>query len=248
MDYTICITTFSRRLEFVQKLVSQIRTYSDCDILIAINGDYKVEFDENYRCKMLGLCLRYKRVFPIFFPEQRGLSKLWNTLVIHSKTDWCIVLNDDVEIIGKEFFEEILIHCDKDVPAIYTINLSWSHFLVHKTLLHDMMYFDERFLGFGSEDSDFAWRYFEKYKKWIENKQLHGIENVTSNIRDENVLSSGGKYSAFNHNLLCGENHSKYVPDQSGVAVLFSHPVRKVLEDSIQYPYEEFFLKNKNLL
>jgi glycosyltransferase involved in cell wall biosynthesis len=244
MNYSVCITTFSRRFEFVEKLVSQIRSFTDCDILLAINGDYKLEFDEKYRKKILKLCSKYKKIFPIFFPEQRGLSKLWNTLIIHSKTDWNLVLNDDVEIICDEVFvNKIPVICN--APAIYTINNSMSHFLIHKELLHDMKYFDERFLAFGSEDGDFAWRHFEMYGTWIPNLQVHGFINIISNIRDEKISSSGGKYSAFNQSFLVGGEHSKYKPNENGVSIWFSFPVEKIIDDVVQYPHEKFFQENK---
>ena len=39
-DYTIGITTFSRRLNDLTALVKQVRQYSKQDIILAINCDY----------------------------------------------------------------------------------------------------------------------------------------------------------------------------------------------------------------
>ena len=125
MNYSVCITTFSLRFHFVETLISQIREYTNSDILLAINGNYLLDFDEEYRQKILSLCQKYERIFPIFFPEQRGLSKLWNTLVVHSKTDWNLILNDDVEITLGEVFEPVLSNLGDD-PKIFRINGSYT--------------------------------------------------------------------------------------------------------------------------
>jgi hypothetical protein len=93
-QFSIGITTFSKRFSYVETLVSQLRTYTGADILISVNGDYNKNFNNEYRKKILSLCSNYDNIYPIFFPEQRGLSKLWNTLIVHSKTDWCLLLND----------------------------------------------------------------------------------------------------------------------------------------------------------
>jgi predicted glycosyltransferase involved in capsule biosynthesis len=246
MNYSVCITTFSLRFHFIEKLVGQIRSFTDCDILIAINGDYKSEFDEKYRKKILKLCSEYKKVFPIFFTEQRGLSKLWNTLIIHSKNDWCLVLNDDVEITGDYVFETTIpTFCS--TPTIFRINGSMSHFLIHKNFLHDLGYFDERFLGFGSEDSDFAWRHIEKYNLQLCDINVHGFINIVSDIKDEKIINSlGSKYTAFNQSFLCCYEHSKYKPDENGFAGWFPFPVIKKIDDIQQYPYESFFMEHKN--
>ena len=114
-NFTVAITTFSKRFNYLESLVRQIREYTNNDILISINGDYEEKFNDDYRKNVLSLCLNYENVFPIFFPEQRSLSKLWNTLIIHSKTDWCLVLNEDIEIINSDVFEfgNNLLHHDQ---------------------------------------------------------------------------------------------------------------------------------------
>jgi hypothetical protein len=248
MNYSVCITTFSLRFHFVETLISQIRGYTNSDILLAINGNYMSDFDEEYRKKILLLCQKYEGIFPIFFPEQRGLSKLWNTLVVHSKTDWNLILNDDVEITLGEVFESVLSNLGND-PQIFRINGSLSHFIIHKKLLHDLGYFDERFLGFGSEDSDFCWRHVKKYNTHIPEINVHGFVNFVSNIKDEKITTSmGSKYTMFNQNFLHGIQTSKYFSVSEGIAGWFSFPVDKKLEDITQYPYESFFWENKKFL
>lgn len=246
-EFSIGITTFSKRFSYLETLVRQLRTYTDAEIIISINGDYKKKFDEKYRKKILKLCLEYENVFPIFFPEQRGLSKLWNTLIIHSKTDWCFILNDDVEVLTSDivsFAEKSLLN----KPDFYRINESYSHFLIHKKTIDELCYFDERLLAFGEEDGDIMFRYIEKYNKWIPNLYIHGLNNLIENTADENIRRKNGKYSAFNTEFCFTMDNCKYVPDEKGISGHFSYKARKNLPDLNLYPYEKFFMENKHKL
>ena len=66
-QFSIGITTFSKRFSYVETLVSQLRTYTDADILISVNGDYNKNFNNEYRKKILSLCSNYDNIYPIFF-------------------------------------------------------------------------------------------------------------------------------------------------------------------------------------
>jgi hypothetical protein len=247
-EYSICITTFSNRLSILENLVSKLRKLTDIQILIVINANYKKKFDEEYRVKVLELCQSYPKIFPIFFTEQRGCSKLWNTLIIHSNTLWNLILNDDIEINDITNFENIFNNI-KSNPDLYTINNSFSHFLVHKKTIDELMYFDERFIGFGHEDGDIAWRYVEKYNKWIPNLSVNNFVDFRSNVTDEEIIkSNGSKYTQFNQDFLIGNEWSKYEQSDDGVHVNFGVPVVKIKGDLNQYPYEHFFQENKNKL
>jgi len=244
--YTICITTFSKRFSYIESLINQIRKFSDNDILISINGDYKKDFDNLYREKILNLCLKYENIYPIFFPEQRGLSKLWNTLIIHSKHDWCLMLNDDIEIESDDIF--IKGNNLSDSPDLIRINGSFSHFFVHKVCIDELGYFDERLLGFGEEDGDIFFRYIEKYNKWIQDFWVSGVKNLVIDLRDDNIKNGIGKYSAFNRDFCFVIDNCKYKPNDNGIIGCFGFPMEKKLEDLKIYPYEGFFKENKNNL
>ena len=210
MNYSVCITTFSKRFNFLEKLVSQVRSFSNCDILISINGDYKQEFNNEYRKQILNLCLKYDNIYPMFFPEQRGLAKMWNELVIHSKTDWCLMLNDDVELTLDDIFTTTIPSLG-DKPDLRRINGSFSHFLIHKVCLDELGYFDERLLGFGEEDGDIFYRYIERYNSWIQELYVHGFINIVSDIRDENITAGVGKYTKFNRDFSFLNEKSRFL-------------------------------------
>ena len=242
--FSIGITTFSKRFSYVETLVSQLRAYTDADILISVNGDYNKNFNNEYRKKILSLCTNYDNIYPIFFPEQRGLTKLWNTLVVHSKTDWCLLLNDDVEVLSPDltlFGQDNL----NETPDLLRINGSFSHFFIHKKLIDDLGYFDERLLGFGDEDGDIMYRYIEKYNKWIKDTYIHGINNLVIDIRDEEIKRVNNKYSAFNSDFCFFMENSKYVDDPNGIVCSFVPTKKKNLSDINLYPYEKFFRENK---
>src|ERR1035437_8457771 len=159
---SIDITTFKKRYHMLSNMVDYIRKCdSKIPINITINGEIEEEFDEVFRKNILGLCLKYENIYPIFFQEFRALSKAWNTLVIFSKTEYNLILNDDlvfnqsynlVDIIKKAISENKSIEC-------FNINNSWSHYVITKSFLDKMNYFDERLLLHGEEDGDFVWRY-----------------------------------------------------------------------------------------
>jgi len=247
INYSVCITTFSKRFNYVEKLVTQVRALTTCDILIAVNGDYNQEFNNDFRKQILDLCLKFDNVFPIFFPEQRGLSKLWNTLVIHSKQDWCLLLNDDVELDNDEVFISTIPSLG-DKPDLRRINGSFSHFLIHKDCLDKLGYFDERLLGFGEEDGDIFYRYIETYNGWIQELWVHGFTNLVVDVRDENIKPGIGKYSLFNRNFCFSDEPCKYISVSEGITGLFGQHMKKNIEDLEQYPYEKFFKENKGKL
>lgn len=246
-NYSVGITTFSKRFDHVCKLIDQIRQLDDCDIILTVNGNYNADFDEEYRTKILSLCCKYTKIYPIFFPEQRGLSKLWNSIIVHSKTDWILMLNDDVELLANEIFQ-ILSTLPKDKPDIKRINGTFSHFILHKDCIDDLGYFDERLLGFGEEDGDMIYRYIAKYDRWLEDIWVHGFTNLCVSSRDENIKPADSKYSAFNRNFCFRDDNCKYKPDDNGISGTFGYKMKKNIIDEPQYPYEKFFKQHKHEL
>lgn len=249
-NFTIGITTFSNRLPDIIKLVGQIRMYSAADIIITVNGNYKEEFNEEYRVSILELCIKHKNVYPIFFPVQRGLAKMWNTAIIHSKTDWVLLLNDDIEITSNEFFTTLDSNINNQQPDICRINGTFSHFLIHKETIDIIGWFDERLLGFGEEDGDIIFRYIELYNKNVTEWSINGIVSHNSWVRDENIRPGVSKYSAFNREYIFLGNNPKYLKSNNNVGIegMFGAIYYKNVQDFVQYPYEKFYNNNKNNL
>ena len=248
-NFDIGITTFSLRYNFVEKLINKIKELNILNnVFLCINGEKDSNFNEEYRKKILMLCASQPNVFPIFFVEMRGLSKMWNTLLIHSTKDDILILNDDIELINGNIFEVVSNHIEsKEYYGISKINDTFSFFVVNKGLMDELGYFDERLLGFGEEDGDITYRMIEKKNKDVYRLYVQGVYNIVSNIRHEHVKPGIGKYSFFNRNFIF---NSKYNCNnsKSNVSGMFGMPCDKILPDNNLYPYENFFKENKNNL
>lgn len=231
----------------LKTLLNQIRTINTDDkIIVTINGEHNGEFDENYRRAMCEMCMSLKNVFPIFFIETRGLSKMWNTIVNTSNDDNVLILNDDLEINNEFLFTEIKSHINSSNFKGFTrINGSFSHFIVNKKFLNMLGYFDERLLGFGEEDGDIVYRIINSGHQ-LQDINLNGIKNIVSDIRHDHITSGIGKYSKFNRDYIYGD---KYQNNGSGVIKgMFDTPMVQILTDINAYPLEKFFMDNKHKL
>lgn len=248
-NFDIGITTFSLRLDFAKNLVSKIRELGiENNILLCVNGEKDGEFKEDYRKSILEICLAHKNVFPIFFVEMRGLSKMWNTLIIHSVKNDILVLNDDIQLESTNMFEVVSNHVESsEYYGLSKINSTFSYFVANKTLMHELGYFDERLLGFGEEDGDITYRLISKKNKEVYVLYVQGVHNIVSDVRHTHVKPGVGKYSFFNRDFTfnkkykCGNSTSK-------IAGMFGIDCDPLLPDIPQYPYESFFLENKNNL
>ena len=245
-EFTIGITTFSKRYDYVEKLIPQIRRFNNNKIILIINGEKDGLFDEGYRVKILDLCVQFKNVFPIFFIETRGLTKLWNTAIVISDSENILMLNDDIEIQTNEIFETTTNHIvSNNYTGLTKINGSFSHYIINKQLMDTVGYFDERLLGFGEEDGDITYRLLKENIN-INNISCGGIINIVSNIRHEHIIPGIGKYSSFNREFIYNE---KYAPNmRSQYKGMFDTPMEQLLADINQYPYEKFFKENKEKL
>ena len=245
-NYIIGITTFSKRFDYLDKLLSQIRLFSDNKIVIAINGESDGNFDEDYRVSVLNLCAKYVNIYPTFYLEIRGLSKLWNTILINSCETNVLMLNDDIEIHSGEIFKitSSLINSTA-FSGLTKMNNSFSHFVVSKKLMCGIGYFDERLLGFGEEDGDITYRLL-KSGIVIGGAHVGGVVNIVSNVRHDEVKSGIGKYSLFNRDFIYKE---KYLVDMSSkYKGMFDTPMGQKLPDINSYPCEKFFMENKDRL
>jgi hypothetical protein len=250
MKLTIGITTFSKRFDMLSKLIGQIRTYITDPIVVVVNGEQQipggcsVNFDDNYRKKVLELCSSYNDVYPVFFIEMRGLSKLWNTIINTSITNDILLLNDDIEVEVEAHPEEHLYRyiASDDFSGITRINGSFSHFLAKKDIINQIGYFDERLLGFGEEDGDIYYRLL-KNNMQLSDIQVPGFFNIVSDIRHDHVKRGIGKYSKFNRDYIYEQ---KYETDpESPYRGMFDDHKKQIIEDINCYPLEEFYMNRK---
>lgn len=245
---TVGITTFKERYEkFFIPLINCIREIdNEIEIIVAINGNNKETFDQEFRKKILYFLSEKNNVYPVFFPEFRGLSKLWNTILVHSTNDIVFMCNDDIYIQNNEIFKII-----KDIVINYKfssfkINTSWSHIVLDRNEVDMLGWFDERFLGIGDEDDDFEWRYEKNFGNRIKNVKIPGIINYQDReyIPSVSQETCDGKYSLFNRSFML---HHKYEINPAGQKKgICEQPLIEKLPNLKQYPYEYFFKVNKN--
>ncbi|OGU60049.1 MAG: hypothetical protein A2X64_07590 [Ignavibacteria bacterium GWF2_33_9] len=252
---SIGITTFKRRLDLVKNLITQIRSFDEnIDILITINADNEEAFDEKYRKSLLEFLTTVKNTYPIFFPSFTGLSKMWNTLIVHSPTDHILVLNDDIRFENSQIIPSIksaITAIKQDIdPAkeLLILNNSWSHFVISKQIAHKLKYFDERLIAFGEEDGDMYWRFINTFKAFPSQISIDGISNISegrdicaSNI--ETTMLCGTQRPIFNTKFIYDY---KYKKSFLGIKGMFNYTSKCISKTVQQYPYEKFKRDNKH--
>ena len=245
-NISICIVTFKQRFEIFKSLVRSLKEHNpDTDIIVAVNCNLNEQIDLNYRNEMLKFCLEITKCYPIFCPEFKSLSKLWNTLVIFSNNNYNFILNDDVRYDHPNLIENIEEYINESNNELFTLNNSWSHFIITKQILHKLNYFDERFIGVGEEDGDMVHRYIKKYNKSIDTFYISDFGNTARyDLRDEKIECNIDNKPKFNREFL----KLKYKEDSDGICGMNPTPLKQVIDDLNQYPYEEFFIKNKEEL
>ena len=248
--YSVVITTFDKRFEaFLVPLVAQIRAQRpNLEIVVMINGPGKGVFDESYRANILSYLAKYPEVFPTMFPSFQSLAKLWNRGALTASHDRALILNDDLELRSENgvcFFDHL-----EDALAsqqgTFKINGSFSHFILDKRELIEVGFFDERLLGLGEEDGDFFWRFYKKYKKEIPGVDVGLIDNVQSDLADEGYTKGIRTASKFNRDFIQEKKYKTTL--LGGYRGMFDKKVNQILEDDKQYPYELFYLENKQKL
>lgn len=252
IDISIGITTFANRFEtYFKPLLKKIRDYdADTEIIVAINGEHNVEFDEHYRSRILQFLAEQKNVYPVMFPRFRGLSKLWNTIIIHATHDAILMLNDDIMITNGNFIEIVKKNLSRNGGKSFVINESWSHYVVNRKEIDKLGYFDERLLGIGEEDGDLTWRYIHEFGHPIPSYSMKCFENFAEETvrtyQPTNIkCHSGTKYSKFNREFIKGR---KYREDPAGHKGMFEMPVSMADPEPVQYPTERFYRENKDKL
>lgn len=206
-NYSIGIVTFEHRFEkFFKPLIRQIKAFRpDIEIMVAVNGEYKAPFNDNYRQQALTFMATYKNVFPNVHTEFRSLAKLWNNLLINASNHQVLLLNDDVTITSEQFFDalEYLIESGEN---FFKINGSWSHTLLDRRLVSQLNWFDERFLGVGEEDGDMEWQIGAATNGGLI-KSLQ-VPDIINHVDAENVLKNvkkvNTKYTQFNLDFVHG--------------------------------------------
>lgn len=244
-NISIGIVTFRQRTEMVKELIKNIRQYvgDSVDIILAVNANNEEDMDDEYRMDMLNLAIQYKSVYPIICSEFKSLCKLWNTIAIFSKTEYVFYICDDVAYERDDILDNIIKHINNTKSQFFTINNQFSHFVLTKSILHTLGYFDERLIGFGEEDGDIVHRHIEIYGYSIPTINIAGIYNKAAyHLTSNNIETHIDNKPKFNREFM----YLKYKHDSNGIYGMSPIPVKKVIDDYQQYPYEKFVKDNKH--
>ena len=250
MKYSIVITTFDKRFESdLIPLISSIKALRPLvEVILTVNGPCRSHFDQSYRAHLLQFLSNYDELYPTVFPEFQSLAKMWNRGVLTASNERILILNDDLKIptSGEKSFFDYFETALESAPETFTINGSFSHFVVSKKEVMAVGFFDERLLGLGEEDGDFYWRYCEKFNREIPDIELELIDNIHSDVTDGGYAKGIRTASKFNRDFIKTKKYKDIF--FGGYKGMFDKRVKKMLADEVQYPYEEFYLKNKDLL
>lgn len=250
-DISIGITTFEDRFDrYFVPLLKRIREWADNEVVVAINGEHERAFGEDYRRRVLGFVSELRNVYPVVFPRFRGLSKLWNSIIVHATHDHILMLNDDLMIENRRFLNDVCAVLRRNAGRSFLINRSWSHFVISRAEIDELGYFDERLLGIGEEDGDMTWRYISRYGTEIPSFRIKGFlnyaEDTVRTYQPINIRThSGTKYSLFNRRFMFEE---KYEPNPDGIRGMFDEPVAMRDPGKEQYPNERFYRSRKKEL
>jgi hypothetical protein len=201
---SIGIVTYLGRFEsYFKPLIKKLHfLFPDYDVCVWINGHYDTVKQIKYLRDVIAFLRKYPNIRYVTNLEHHPLANGYNWVILMSKCPMVIILNDDVSVDWE--FRHHLERLD-GVPGIFTLNRSWSHFVISKEVVRAVGWFDERFLGIGDEDSDYICRLAMKGIP-LGNIAVHGLHNYIAPPDDASWAHlSGvihGKYSQINREFL----------------------------------------------
>jgi len=208
-EITIGVVTFLDRYNncFVPLLSKLAVLFSDSQVIVIANGHVKHDAQKDYLNQISRFCEQFHNVSLIPFLEPHGLSFLWNLIIKNSQNDLILILNDDIKI--KKKFKHFLHTSGILSQEIATINRSWSHFLISKSIISLVGWFDECLKEIGGEDDDYSARLAMKLiaipdfsTKTIAGKLGQKKKRLTINSYGKNMNLERLGYSTYNSEYL----------------------------------------------
>jgi len=155
--FTIGIVTYVVRFPMFKVLLKKFhKAFPHTKIVIAVNGYYHPGRQQEFLRRIEEYAGRFPNVILIPHHRPQALCRLWNEIILASKTEKIFIVNDDIDIAPH--FQEIFIASGALNKEIAIINESWSHFVISKQIIERVGWFDERLVGVGGEDWDYEAR------------------------------------------------------------------------------------------
>lgn len=204
-NYSIGVVTYVNRYNtyFRKNIKNLVRFFPDKEIICIINGHPDKERHLSYLKEITGQLSSFKNVKYITFEDHQSLAKCWNWITLMSSNPNFLFLNDDI-LIKKNFRGDFESHLQSNT-SFFTVNGSFSHFLLNKDTVKKNGWFDERFLGVGQEDGDYLLRLAQNNIPLI-NVECSDILNFVApndNPGFKKISSlTQGKYSSINKEFM----------------------------------------------
>lgn len=224
-DYSIGVTTFLDRYNiFFKGLIKKlVYLFPDKEIIIAVNGHVKKAEHIKYLEDITDYTKKFNNVFLIKDVEPQGLSKLWNEIIKKSDSSKLLILNDDLKIAPsfRGDFERTNILQER----IAVINKTWGHYLISKSIIEQVGWFDENLLEIGGEDDDYCARLAMEGNP-IKHFHIRSIANFSKALKVNSYgkdMTGESRYSAHNTDYLLNKKWvtsnepfegAVYVPDR----------------------------------
>jgi hypothetical protein len=157
LNLTIGIVTYLGRFEsYFKPLVRSLHhLFPDYDKVAFLNGHHETARQIRYLKEATAFLNGYPSFRYLTSLAHQPLARAWNRLIMLACHEKVLLLNDDV-FLAPEFRHNL--ENLKSWPEIFTLNGSFSHFLIHKNVIRQIGWFDERFQGIGYEDADYICR------------------------------------------------------------------------------------------
>jgi hypothetical protein len=197
---SIGIVTYLERFEtYFQPLIKRLSfLFPDYDINVFINGHHDIVRQTRFLRDITAFLCPYPRIHYLTHMEHQPLARGWNWLILMSTHPWTLILNDDVycDLEFRYHLEKL-----EDLPTIFTLNGSFSHFVINKEVISRVGWFDERFIGVGWEDGDMICR-LAFHGIPLEDIVLRGLRNYGAEQKDAGWIKESGmiykKYASVN--------------------------------------------------
>lgn len=229
----IVITTFEdRQEECCLPLILSLRA-AGCDwpIVVALNGNFSRPYSVPRRQEFFSKASACGDTSFITFRAFTSLSRIWNLAIQATAADIIVVLNDDVVINSSLVMADLKRLVDvAEAEGLVLGNNSFSHFCISRNQIEQLRWFDERFIGVGEEDGDFAWRYEKMVGRIPPSLVIPSIKNIS---HPSGADLKVGKFSWASRLF----SQVKFAPSDSGLSGgRYSRKVEQVIADFDPHP------------
>ncbi len=158
LNLSIGVTTYKDRFDgCLRPLIKKLSIlFPNEQIIVIANGHYLVAEQKEFIRKFDAFCARFRNVEREGYEDPRGLSFLWNRIIKRAASENILILNDDIMIRGG--FRRFIEVSGITGAPVATINSSWSHFKISRSVIERVGLFDEGFIEIGGEDDDYLAR------------------------------------------------------------------------------------------